>query len=224
MSLLTKEEVYEQLRRAIVEEELPPGQRLTEHWLSSRFGASRTPIREALHRLAADGLIVLRPRRGARVRRFSADELLRLYDLRVRIEGYAARLASRGIAQTQLEHLANILDQQRAALSQISGQRAAEIETLRYLIDLNQEFHRTIHVAAQDEQILTMLNRLRYMPLVYRTMFLQQPEERQISIQQHEHLLYSLRLRDPELAEAIMRSHVLHGRRCLLRHLSADQP
>src|SRR5918992_391044 len=68
---LTKEEIYERLRREIVDGELRPGQRLGEEWVARRLGASRTPVREALHKLEADGLVVLRPHRGA-LRRHAA--------------------------------------------------------------------------------------------------------------------------------------------------------
>ncbi|MDR7448842.1 MAG: GntR family transcriptional regulator [Armatimonadota bacterium] len=216
---LAKLDVYERLRQMIVEEELKPGQRLAEEWLASRLGASRTPIREALQRLEGDGLVLLRPRRGAIVRPFTLAELIRLFELRVRLEEYAARLSALNITAAELTVLQASIEEHDRVLTTLPASGAGRTAGVRRLVTINQEFHRAIHEASRNEHVLVMLNRLQYFPLVYRTIFLQDDLERRISLQHHEQLVYALHHRDAELAESVMRAHVLHGRLSLVRHV-----
>src|SRR5579863_5768271 len=86
--------IVERLREDILAGRAPPGWRLVEWELTSRFGVSRGPVREALRRLAAEGLIEHRPHRGAEVRRLTVREMRELFQIRVEIESLAARLAA----------------------------------------------------------------------------------------------------------------------------------
>ena len=92
--------VYEQLRQRIVSGDIPPGERLTEIALAEEFGISRTPVREALRRLEQDGLAE-RAARGMRVRERSPNEILEIYEVRILLEGAAARAAA--IRRTPLD-------------------------------------------------------------------------------------------------------------------------
>ena len=85
---------YEQVRAAIVENRYAPGQRLIEQRLAAELGLSRTPVREALRILEAEGLVVSERNRGATVRPLSPTEVVDLYGLRIRLESYAAELAA----------------------------------------------------------------------------------------------------------------------------------
>ncbi|MGH9018530.1 MAG: GntR family transcriptional regulator, partial [Acidimicrobiales bacterium] len=85
---------YDRIRRSIVDGSYPPGSRLVEQALSSELDLSRTPIREALRRLEVEGLVLYRRHRGAVVRTTTADEVIDLYELRARLESYAAELAA----------------------------------------------------------------------------------------------------------------------------------
>jgi len=215
---LTKEDIYERLRREIVEGELRPGQRLGEEWVAGRLGASRTPVREALHKLEADGLVVLRPHRGALVRPFDLDELIGIFDLRVRIEGYAARRAATRLASDQIDELASIHRQQVEVLSApaTTDQEDPGSEAIRSLVELNQRFHRLIQLGSGNRHVEVMLSRLAYLPLVYQAIYAHGLEGRWMSLHHHEQLVHSFRMEDPELAEAIMRTHIYHGREAAL--------
>ncbi len=85
---------YEQVRAAIVENRYPPGQRLVEQRIAEELGLSRTPVREALRMLEAEGLVVSERNRGAMVRPLSATEVVDLYGLRIRLESYAVEVAT----------------------------------------------------------------------------------------------------------------------------------
>ena len=86
--------VYRALRRRIIEGAEPPGARLTEQRLAATFDCSRTPVREAVRRLESEGLVVVEPNRGAQVRPLSEEEISDLYEVRARLEAYAAELAA----------------------------------------------------------------------------------------------------------------------------------
>ena len=100
---------YEQVRAAIVENRYAPGQRLIEQRLAAELGLSRTPVREALRILEAEGLVVSERNRGATVRPLSPTEVVDLYGLRIRLESYAAELAAERIADQELGALADAL-------------------------------------------------------------------------------------------------------------------
>lgn len=219
---LTKEDIYDRLRREIVEGELRPGQRLGEEWVAGRLGASRTPVREALHKLEADGLVVLRPHRGALVRPFDVDELIGIFDLRVRIEGYAARRAATRLASEQIDELASIHQQQVEVLNAPAAKDHEDpgSDAIRSLVELNQRFHRLIHIGSGNRHVEVMLSRLAYLPLVYQAIYAHGPEGRLVSLHHHEQLVHSFRMEDPELAEATMRMHIYHGREAALARLA----
>src|ERR1043166_7557297 len=102
--------VYEYLREEIVSERLQPGTELHEVPLSEELGVSRGPIREAIGRLAAEGLVTVRPRRGAVVRSLSKDEFLELYRVRERLEMMAVRLAVPNLRAEDVAQLEALID------------------------------------------------------------------------------------------------------------------
>jgi len=87
-------QAYQHLRAAIVENRYPPGHRLVEQQLAAELGLSRTPVREALRKLEAEGLVVSERNRGAMVRPLSSTEVVDLYGLRIKLESYAVELAT----------------------------------------------------------------------------------------------------------------------------------
>src|SRR5487761_1468561 len=99
--------VYEHLRDEILENRLPPGTELSEVALSKELAVSRGPIREAMGRLAAEGLVVVRPRRGAEVRSLTPEELIDAYQVREALEVLAVRLAVPKLAEQMSEHAGN---------------------------------------------------------------------------------------------------------------------
>lgn len=100
----------------VLEGQLMPGERLNEVVLAERLGISRGPLREAIQRLASEGLLSVVPHKGSYVRTLSAAELRDLYELRIAIETYAVRLAVRRATPPDLEELSKTLEQARLAL------------------------------------------------------------------------------------------------------------
>lgn len=208
----------ELIRAAIVEGRLEPGQRLREAELASELGISRTPIREALLLLQAEGLVEASPNRGSTVRAYDAGELTDMYELRALLEGHAAyRAATRITTET--------LDELRASCTRFETV-VGDVDRPGHLADLvseNGRFHATILCASESERLAGMVHQVVVMPLVYRSYVWYSPEQARLSFQAHVQLVNALERRDPDRAGAIMREHVFQARDVLLAHLATDE-
>ncbi len=111
----------ELIRQAILDGRLEPGSRLKEEELARELGISRTPVREALLMLQAEGLIETTPNRGAVVRTHDADDLIDLYQLRALLEGYAARQAATRVSGHELDLTAESCDRFDTSTTRTSG-------------------------------------------------------------------------------------------------------
>lgn len=209
---------YDEIRRAIVEGRYRPGQRLIEERIAEEFDLSRTPVREALRRLEAEGLVQSVPNRGAVVRDVSVEDIADLYGLRARLESYAAELAAERIEPDQIK----LIDAGIAAFAAaLVGDFKDDIERTRAIDDANRKIHGTILAAAQHERLARLLERTVDVPLVFQAF-------RQFDLAQKErsHLFHRL-IRDAIVAgdaaraSTLMSEHVIQGRDVLLAHIEA---
>lgn len=212
------EPVYQQLRRLIIQGAYPPGARLVEERLAQDLGVSRTPVRQALARVAAEGLVWIYPNRGAVVRTFTPDDLIQAYDLRAVLEGYAAYQAARRIDAAQLA----VLEHEAAALERSMQQTfASREEEVHALVAHNQVFHDTIVRASGNARLADLLPLVVDVPLQFRSFSWYTDEERRLSNFFHRSILHALHTRDPDRARALMQEHIYRGRDFLLMSLEA---
>lgn len=198
------------LRAAILGGELPPGARLGEVELAEQLGVSRTPVREALRRLAADGLVEVLPHRGARVVQWSAEDLEEIYELRALLESHGAARAATRVHPEELPGLAALCaDMERCA-------RRGPARDLDRLATLNAEFHQRILVASGSARLAGLMSSVVQVPLVLRTFDRYSPEALERSLGHHRELVAALAAGDAEWARSVMRSHVLAARAVLL--------
>lgn len=209
----------EALRRSIVEGEYAPRQRLIEEQLADRLGVSRTPVRQALTMLEAEGLVEIVPNRGAMVCSFSAADVWEIYDLRAVLEGHAARRAASRIGAGDLERMGELAREMEGIEPGVSGEHEGET---RRLVTCNGEFHGTILRASDNARLERLVQRTVQVPLVFKAFFLYGPEERVISNHYHRQILRALRQGDGERAEIVMREHVYEGRDFVIRALKED--
>lgn len=209
---------YAALRDGIVSGEHPGGTRLKEEDLAGALGLSRTPVREALHRLHAEGLVTVEPRRGALVATWSAGELDEIFELRALVEGYGARRAATRVTDAQVAHLEDLCDAMEEAAARSGGPDHDRIG------ELNSELHREVHRAASSRYVAGLLTSLVQMPLVMRTFHRYEPEELARSMGHHRELVAALRARRPEWAEAVMHAHVEAARVTLRRDVEGLSP
>ncbi|ROO90849.1 GntR family transcriptional regulator [Actinocorallia herbida] len=191
---------YTELRRMIVGGELAPGARLAEVELSQALGLSRTPVREALQRLGADGLIEVLPHRGARVALWSESDIAEIFELRTQLEPYAAARAARiGVSEAVLDELRGLCGAMEAA--------AAEGE-LAQVAQLNSRFHAALIDASGNSRLPAMLTSVMHAPLILGTFHTYDPEGMARSMGHHREVVDAIAARDPQWAASVMRSHL----------------
>ena len=204
----------ELIREAIVDGRLDPGSRLKEEELARELGISRTPVREALLVLQAEGLIESAPNRGATVKAYDAADLDDLYRLRALLEGFAARLAAARITTAEVDRL-------RESCECFVGLRADDDVT--ELVQENVRFHDVILEAAGSERLAQMVRGVIQLPLVYRSYVWYSPEQKLISEHYHRQITTALAAGDAERAELVMTEHVLEARDFLIAQLQAEK-
>jgi DNA-binding GntR family transcriptional regulator len=212
------------LQARVLSGELPSGTRLRQEALAAEFGVSRTPVREALRKLQASGLVELRPNKGALVRGLSAREIRDAYEVRAALEGLAAELAAGRILHEELGVLHGAQAEFRRALEQTEAARAAgaepdEAEIARWG-RANDLFHQVIQEAAGNEVLLRQLEHLhRSFPRdLSRTVLAESSNLLQGNVAEHEAVLAAIEEHDPARARAEMLRHVRNaGRLVVLR-------
>ena len=204
----------ELIRKAIVDGRLDPGSRLKEEELARELGISRTPVREALLVLQAEGLIESTPNRGATVRSYDAADLDDLYQLRALLEGFAARLAAARITAEEVDRL-------RDSCERFVALRADDDVT--ELVQENVRFHDVILSAAGSQRLAQMVRGVIQLPLVYRSYVWYSPDQKLISEHYHRQLTAALAARDAERAELVMKEHVLEARDLLVSNMRTRQ-
>jgi len=187
---------YDIIKAEIVSGRLAPGQRLKEEALTDLCAVSRTPVREALRRLANEGLAEFGPGQGAQVARMGAGELADLYRLRAQVEGEAAALAAERIDEEGLARLRALADTMEAASARADVAAA------------NGAFHACILEAAGSERLKAMARLVIEAPLALRTIERYAPEELARSMRHHRELIDALAAGDGEWARAVMTSHI----------------
>jgi DNA-binding GntR family transcriptional regulator len=199
----------ELIRNAIVEGRLEPGRRLKEEELARELGISRTPIREALLILQAEGLVTATPNRGAIVRVHDVEELDDLYELRALLEGHASRRAATRITGEQLELL-------RASCRRFA---AVDDDDLNGLVRENLFFHEAILELAGSTRLASMVGKVIKLPLVYNSYRWYSREQKRISTEYHRMIVEAFAAGDPDTAELKMREHVFEARKVLVARL-----
>jgi DNA-binding GntR family transcriptional regulator len=200
----------ELIRQAIVDGRLPPGRRLKEEELARELGISRTPVREALLMLLAEGLVDVAPNRGAAVRSHSAQDLDDLYQLRAVLEGYATRRAATRLSDEAIGGL-------RESCERFDGLLDAPTD-MTELVRENLVFHQTILDNAGSARLASMVRQVIELPLVYRSYVWYSPAQQRISAHYHRQITRALEGRDADRAELIMKEHIFEARDLLLTH------
>lgn len=206
-------DAYDDLRGAIVAGRYPPGQRLVEQRIAADLGLSRTPIREALRRLEAEGLVVSERNRGASVRALSPTEIVDLYGLRIRLESYAAELAAERITD---EELVDLVAAGEAFHEAAISADVTQIEGTRRLQAANRAVHDGILAASRHDRLGAILDRTVDIPQVFQAFRGLDPTELERSDMFHRLIIEAIARRDPQRASSLMTEHIRQGRDVVL--------
>jgi len=197
------DEVYRVLREAIIRGDLRPNEHLVETQLAQALGVSRTPVREAIHRLETDGLARSLPNRSTVATWYSLEDIRHIYSMRARVEGYAARLTAERATDASLIKL--------EALSRKFAQALPKEQD-----ELNRQFHQAIVQACRAERVVKVAMSLVEHSLMGRLYLLHTPEDRARSVQEHETIARALRQRNGAEAERLVQAHLEWARDILL--------
>ena len=202
------EQVAERLRARIYAHELPPGGWIDEQALALEYGISRTPLREALKVLAAEGLVVLKPRRGCYVTQLSEQDIDEVFPVMAMLEGRVAELAAHRATSADLLRLAGI----HADLEK----HAAASNADRFF-EANQRFHTALQEIAGNRYLAQLIDDARKVIKLTRRDSLRLEGRLKQSLQEHREILDALRAKDAALARQCMHDHLLSGRAALAR-------
>lgn len=206
----TRDSAVAAVRELILSGTYAPGSRLGEAELATTLGVSRTPVREALRHLAAEGLVELVPNKGARVIAWTPAELDQVFELRAQVEGFAARQAAQRIGAEALAEL------ERLATEHAQATRVGHSRDLQRVYELNAAFHAGVVEAAGGTSLQGVIGSLVHTVVLHRTLHTFDDAAMERSSRHHLELVDALRARDPDWAESVMRSHLLAARAELL--------
>jgi len=208
------------LEEAIVSGEIPPGSVLRQEHLSEQFEVSRTPVREALRRLAALGLVTFEPNRGVRVRMLSRDEIREAFMARAELEGLATELATPRMTDADLaalEQAERRFSAATRALVEMSHAGRQDLELAREWLLANHAFHDVVYEAAQVPLIERMAKAARRTFLV-KPVWATGADLDELYLtndRQHRAIRDAIVARSPEGARVLAREHVLSSGRLL---------
>jgi DNA-binding GntR family transcriptional regulator len=196
------EEVAERLRTSIFSHELAPGSWIDEQAIAKEYGISRTPMREAIKILAAEGLITMKMRRGAYVTEVSKSDLNQIFTVLALLEGQACRETALKASEGQLEALDSI---------HMKLERAAADRDLEQFFAINQSFHDKLQEISNNPWMKRVIDDLRKVLKLQRRDSLSKRGRLESSLIEHRKILSALLARDADLSEKLMKEHLLQG-------------
>lgn len=200
------ENVFRRIQAAIVKGDIAPGSKISEPELARTYGISRGPLREAIHRLEGQRLLVRVPHVGARVVSLNHAELIELYEIRESLEGMACRLAAERMAPAEVEQV-------RQVLHAHEKDEAFQAGTGYYQQEGDYDFHYRIVKGSGNQMLFRMLcDELYQLARMYRIQYSTTPNRPRQSYAEHHRILDAIADRDGELAELLMRRHIRASR------------
>ena len=202
--------VLENLKHAILRGDIPPGNRLVESRLAETMGISRTPIREAMHKLEREGLLWKLPNSGFTVTGLTREDIEETFGIRSVLESYAARLAAIKHEEEELAPLEKKIKEYQACLDQ---------GRLEDLPAINTRFHDILYALSRSPKLIKMVNDLRDQIYRFRKIILREKGRAKASNDDHRKMLKAIRKRDADRVERLVKDHILRGQRMVLKEL-----
>ena len=196
-----REQTYRVLKEKILNGYFQPNKRLAEESLAGLLGVSRTPIREALHKLELEGLVKQKGARGFCVPEGTAEEMSELFEIRAVLEGHALSCLCNNISNENFRSLRELVT---------SAERGVSVGKLELVFEYNTKFHDLLYslVRKKRPRLFNLIEDMRDYILRYRKDSLESLQAAQRSISGHKKILMALELKDPVLCEHVMRVHV----------------
>jgi DNA-binding GntR family transcriptional regulator len=202
--------VFENLKHAILRGDIPPGNRLVENRLAETMGISRTPVREAMHKLEREGIIQKLPNSGFTVTGLTREDIEETFGIRSVLESYAARLAAVNHEDGELAPLGEKIEEYQMCLDQ---------GRLEDLPEINTQFHDILYDLSRSPKLIKMVNDLRDQIYRFRKIILKAETRARASNDDHRRMLRAMQNRDADRVERLVKEHILRGKRMVLREL-----
>ncbi|MEE9610021.1 MAG: GntR family transcriptional regulator [Desulfatiglandales bacterium] len=202
--------VFENLKQAIIRGEVSPGKRLVESRIADALGISRTPVREAIHKLEREGLLEKLPRGGFSVMGFSREDIEETFGIRSVLESYAARLAAIKHRKEELNPLEEKINEYQTCL---------DLGHLEELPKINTEFHDLLYALSRSPKLIKMINDLKDQIYRFRQILLNVEGMARISNEDHLQMLKAIKEKDAARVERLVREHILRGQGIVLKEL-----
>lgn len=199
--------VFKTLRKAILTGELKPGERLMEIQLAEKIGVSRTPIREAIHKLELEGLVTMIPRRGAQVAEISKRGLKDVLEVRRALDTFCAELASERISED---------DKKRLVEACRNFELATKTRDITKIAAADVEFHDIIVGATGNERLVAMLNNLAEQIYRYRFEYIKDETQHAKLVEEHKVLMEAILEGDSKKAAKAARIHIDNQEKSIL--------
>ena len=206
--------VFKSLRQAILKGELKPGERLMEIGLAEKMGVSRTPVREAIRMLEAEGLVVMVPRRGAHVANITEKDLNDVLEVRIGLEYMAVEKA----CQHMNREVIRKLDAARKNFEHVLTE-----DDLTALAEADVKFHEVIYEAADNARLIQLINDLREVIYRYRIEYLKDEQTRDLLVKEHQTIFDALYHNDEEAATEAVYAHLDNQRKAILKSIKNNQ-
>ena len=207
-----REEVYESLKKSILHGKLKGGQRLIEETLADQIGISRTPVREAFHKLERDDLVTKLPKGGFAVREFTKEDVDEIFGIRSALESYAAYLATLHISPEKISQLEKKVKESEDALQKREDEK---------VVQFNTEFHDIIYRSCKSKKLLEMICNFRDYFYRYRSFLLNHTGKgMNYSIEDQRRMLEAMKKKNPRLVERLVRKHLEKGKELILKEMN----
>jgi DNA-binding GntR family transcriptional regulator len=206
-----REEVYDSLKKSILHGRLKGGQRLIEETLAHQVGISRTPVREAFHKLERDDLVTRLPKGGFAVREFTKEDVEEIFGIRIALESYAAYLSTLHITPERISALEKKIDESERALEGGENDKLVQCHT---------DFHDLLYKSCKSKKLTEMINNFRDYFYRYRSALLSTEDGFRYSIAGHRQMLEGMRKKNPRLVERLVREHLERGMEIILKEVA----
>lgn len=206
--------VFHTLRQAILTGELKPGERLMEIHLANKLGVSRTPIREAIHMLELEGLVIMIPRRGAEVAQITEKSMNDVLEVRRTLDALCAELACKRITEEELERLDEACTQ---------FEKAVATGDIKEIAQADVTLHDIIVRATGNERLIGLVNNLSEQMYRYRFEYIKDIDQHQTLISEHRIIYQSIKDKDVETASKAARTHIDNQKNAIIHRIRLDR-
>ncbi|MCP4719167.1 MAG: GntR family transcriptional regulator [Desulfobacteraceae bacterium] len=209
------DDVFEYLKNAIIDQTIAPGSRLVESKIADMLGISRTPLREALHKLEREDWIEKIPSGGFRVVTLTRDDIEQTFGIRSVLEAYAARLATDNCRDKDLVPLEKKMKEYQKCLKFNKDRDKLQ--------KINTQFHDILYSLSKNTKLIKMINQLRAQISRFRRIILKQDEYAIQSNEDHVNMVKAIKKRDGEAVEQLVRAHIIKGKKMVLAQLIQEE-